>query len=121
MKVIRTEQIWIAPNKHISNLCHLSKNLYNQANYIIKNAVKGNWIRYGELNKNLKIESENYKTLPSATSQQILKLIDKSWASFFRAIKEWKKHPDKFLKKPNPPHYKKKKRRTYFSIYESTV
>ena len=108
MKVTRTEQIWIAPNKALGKLCHLSKNLFNQANYIIKNAEKGKWVRYGELNKNLKKESENYKSLPAQTSQQILKLIDKSWTSFFRAIKEWKIYPDKFLKKPKPPHYKKR-------------
>ncbi len=108
MKIIRTEQIWIKGDSIISNLCHLSKNLYNQANYIIKNAEKENWIRYGDLNKILKEESENYQSLPAQTSQQILKLLDKSWTSFFRAIKAWKKHPDNFLKKPNPPYYKKK-------------
>ena len=108
VKVIRTEQIWMKSNKTLSTLCHLSKNLYNQANYIIKNAEKGNWIRYNELDKTLRGESENYNSLPAQTAQQILKLVDKSWTSFFRAIKEWKKHPEKFLHKPNPPHYKKK-------------
>ena len=108
IKLIRTEQTWLRPNKTLSNLCHLSKNLYNQANYIIKNAEKGKWIRYGELDKILNKESENYKSLPAQTSQQILKLVDKNWTSFFRAIKVWKKHPDKFLRKPNPPRYKKK-------------
>jgi len=108
MKIIRTEQIWIKGDSIISNLCHLSKNLYNQANYIIKNSEQGKWIRYSELDKVLKEESDNYQSLPAQTSQQILKLIDKSWKSFFRAIKAWKKHPDKFLKKPNPPYYKKK-------------
>ena len=108
MKVIRTEQIWLKPNDVISNLCHLSKNLWNQANYIVKNAEEGKWVRYGDLNKILKEESDNYKSLPIQTSQQILKLIDKSWTSFFRAIKVWKIHSDKFKKKPKPPHYKKK-------------
>jgi len=108
MKVTRTEQIWMKGDDTIANLCHLSKNLYNQANYIIKNAEEGKWIRYGDLNKILKEESENYKELPTQTSQQIIKLIDKSWTSFFRAIKVWNKHPDKFLAKPKPPHYKKK-------------
>ena len=108
MKIKRTEQIWLKPDKTLSNLCHLSKNLYNQANYIIKNAEKGKWIRYSDLNKVLKEESSNYKLLPIQTSQQILRLLDKSWTSFFRAIKVWKIHPDKFLSKPNPPHYKKK-------------
>jgi len=108
MKVVRTEQIWLKPNKTISKLCYLSKNLFNQGNYIVKNAEKGKWIRYGDLNKILKEESKNYKTLPIQTSQQILKLIDKSWKSFFRVIKEWKKYPDKFQRRPKPPHYKKK-------------
>ena len=106
--VMRTEQIWLPPNDSISNLCHLSKNLYNQANYIINNAEEGNWIRYNELDKILKEESENYNSLPAQTAQQILKLIDKSWKSFFNAIKAWKKHPENFNAKPNPPRYKKK-------------
>ena len=100
------------PNENISNLCHLSKNLYNQGNYIIKNAEKGKWIRYGDLENILNGKgtdpSENYSQLPAKTSQQILMLLDKSWTSFYRAIKVWKKHPDKFLSKPNPPRYKKK-------------
>ena len=112
MKVVRTEQIWLKPDKTLSNLCHLSKNLYNQANYIIKNAEKGNWIRYGDLENILNGKgtdpNENYKKLPSNTAQHILITLDKNWKSFFEAIKEWRIHPDKFQRKPNPPRYKKK-------------
>jgi len=35
MKVKRTEQIYIGKNETISKLCHISKNLYNQTNYIL--------------------------------------------------------------------------------------
>ena len=112
MKVTRTEQIWLKPDKVISNLCHLSKNLFNQANYIIKNADKGTWVRYEKLDKILNGKglepSENYKYLPSNTAQHILISLDKSWKSFFESIKEWKVHPEKFYSKPNSPHYKKK-------------
>lgn len=112
MKAIRTEQNWLKPNKTISNLCHLSKNLFNQGNYIIKNAEKGKWVRYGELDKILNGKgtesSNNYKQLPSSVAQNVLLLLDRSWSSFFKLIIEWKIHPDNFLKKPNPPHYKKK-------------
>jgi IS605 OrfB family transposase len=107
-KVLRTEQIWLHPNKTLSKLCHLSKNLYNQANYIIKQSEEGSGIRCNELDKILREESENYKTLPAQTAQQILKRIDTSWTSFFRAINAWKKRPEKFKTKPSPPHYKKK-------------
>ncbi len=36
MKFLRAEQIWIKGDKNIKELCHLSKNLYNEANYIIR-------------------------------------------------------------------------------------
>ena len=112
MKVIRTEQIWLKPNKIISKLCYLSKNLFNQGNYIIKNAEKGNWIRYGELDKILNGRgtnpSENYRQLPSGVAQSILSGLDNTWKSFYNSIKQWKIHPGKFLHKPNPPKYKKK-------------
>ena len=114
MKVLRTEQIWLKPNKNISKLCHLSKNLYNQANYIIKQCLdKDNkWIHFDGLDRIFNGKgtgpSDNYKQLPSNTAQHILISLDKSWTSFFRVIKEWKIHPDKFYSKPNPPKYKKK-------------
>ncbi|MCK4526303.1 transposase [candidate division WOR-3 bacterium] len=113
MKLIRTEQIWLKPNKTISHLCHLSKNLYNQCNYLIKQTLeKGKWIRYGDLENILNGKgtnpSKNYKQLPSNTAQHILISLDKSWKSFFKVIREWKIHPDKFYSKPNPPRYKKK-------------
>ena len=86
MRFKRTEQIWMRPDENISSLCHLSKNLYNEANYLIRQEFfkTGRWIRYYELNKELhKKESKNYKSLPAQTSQQILRLLDKSWKSFF--------------------------------------
>ena len=114
MKVTRTEQIWLKPNKTLSNLCHLSKNLYNQANYLIKQSLdrEGKWIHSNEMDKILNGKgtdpSENYRQLPSNTAQHILLSLDKNWKSFFKAIKSWKKNPEKFYSKPNPPRYKKK-------------
>jgi IS605 OrfB family transposase len=83
--------------------------LYNEANYAIKQSLKDQktWIRYNALYHHLK-HSINYRQLPAQTAQQILRLLDKAWNSFFRAIKEWKRHPEKFKKKPRPPKYKKK-------------
>ena len=92
-------------------MCHLSKNLYNEANYIVRREFfkTGRWIRYNELNKPLKgSENYNYRELPAQTAQQILMIMDRSWKSFFSAMKEWKKHPEKFNERPRPPKYKKK-------------
>jgi putative transposase len=97
-------------DKQLEILIHISKNLYNETNYLIKKELETNkrWIRYFELNKILKKSSVNYKLLKAQTSQQILKLIDKNWTSFFTTIKDWKKHPKKYKGKPNPPFFKKK-------------
>ena len=106
MKVTRTEQIWLKSDETIANLCHISKNLYNEGNYAIRQKFfnSGKWKRdLSELK-----ESENYKTLPAQTAQQILRIVDRNWKSFFGAIKEWKKHPEKFYSRPQIPHYKKK-------------
>jgi putative transposase len=105
----RTEQIWMKPNKTLSWLCHLSKNLYNEGNYLIRQEFfnNGKWIRYNALYHILKT-SNNYHQLPAQTSQQVLKILDRSWTSFFKAIKEWKNNKSKFKARPKPPGYKPK-------------
>lgn len=113
----RVEKHIIKPNNKYYNMldefCFKSKNLYNQANYIIRQEFinNGKWIRYNELDKILKKENNDYdyRNMPSsATSQQCLRLLDKNWTSFFRAIKDYNKNPNKYLGKPKLPKYKSK-------------
>jgi putative transposase len=109
MNLIGTEQMQIEGTDELSSLRHLSKNLWNEANYLIRQEffMNGNWIRYNTLAATLKT-SENYKNLNAQTAQQILKVLDRSWNSFFKAIKEWSKNPDKFIGRPKLPNYKPK-------------
>ena len=104
-----TEQIQLKLNKRLSYLCHLSKNLFNLANYYIRQELfyLESWIRYYDLWFILKNKSV-YKQLPSQTAQQVLKLVDRNWKSFFRAMAECKNHPEKFFTSPKPPKYKPK-------------
>jgi putative transposase len=106
---IRTEQIWLEQNDTLSQLCHFSKNLWNEANYRVRQDffISGKWTRYDTLAGNFKT-SYNFKSLNASTGQQILKILDRSWKSFFKSIKEWKKNPEKFLAKPRLPGYKEK-------------
>ena len=110
MKVKRTEQIRLPQNDNLSHLCHLSKNLFNEGNYIIRQELEqnGKWTRFGDLNYTLNRESINYKTLPAHTANRILYSLDKSWKSFFIAIRDWKINPEKYKEKPEPPRYKRK-------------
>ena len=109
MIVKRTEQIQLELSNILSILCHLSNNLWNKADYIIRQELfdTGKWIHYNSLAGVLKT-SENFKALPAQTAQQVLKILDRSWKSFFRLIKEYSKNPDKFFNRPKLPKYKKK-------------
>lgn len=112
----RTEQIWIKPNDIVSQLCHTAKNLWNEANYIIRqefiNSYKktgtGNYLNYSTIDYMIKDKSENYRKLPAQTAQQILRILDGEWESFFESIKDWKIHPEKYLGMPKMPGYLKK-------------
>ena len=97
----------------LMSFCHLSKNLYNHANYLVRKHFfeEDTWLKYNTLDKLLRQDAEypDYKSMPTAQSaQQTLRLLDKNWKSFFRSIKDWSKHKDKYLGKPKPPKFLKK-------------
>ncbi|MFX1500647.1 MAG: RNA-guided endonuclease InsQ/TnpB family protein [Promethearchaeota archaeon] len=94
--------------EHLNILCSISKHLYNKANWYVRQDFfhLENWLQYDDLNFILK-KSLHYRLLKAQTSQQILKVIDKNWKSFFNAIKEWKKSRKKINGRPKPPKYKK--------------
>ncbi|MCG3254995.1 MAG: transposase [Candidatus Heimdallarchaeota archaeon] len=112
-KVLRTELMEVKFNKELSSLCHQTKNLYNRANFLVKEQRKtmGRIPSYFDLDRVLKGE-ENYKLLPAHTAQHTLKLLTRNWKAYFQAIKEWKKNPKKFLSKPFSPHFKRPKAET---------
>ena len=108
-KVLRVECIEVAFHPQLSKLCHQAKNLYNRANFLIKEALKNHnkLLFYTDLDKLLKHE-ECYRILPAHTAQHTLKRLCGNWKGYFRAIKEWKKIPELFFAIPTPPKYKKK-------------
>lgn len=103
-------------NSYYSMFCdfaHKSKNLYNHANFLVREEFTKNdkWLRYGDLDKILRadLKFDDYKQMPTAQSaQQILRLLDNSWKSFFKSIKDWSKNNDKYLGRPKLPKYKPK-------------
>lgn len=60
--------------------------------------------------------------MPGAQSaQQILRLLDTNWKSFFKAIKDWSKNKDKYLGKPKLPKYKPKDGRMVLVVTNQQV
>ena len=74
--------------KTIRELCHIAKNLTNQAIYNIRQYyfAEGKYLSYPK-NYELLKTSENYKLLNSNMAQQILKEVDGSFKSFFGLLK----------------------------------
>lgn len=106
--------------EQIDSLSFKAKNLYNKANYVVrqtffqtsKEVEEGSrehtkWVRYLELDKLAKQEQwEEYQELPAQTSQQTLKLLEKNWKSFFNSVKQYKENG--CLGQPKLPKYKHK-------------
>lgn len=117
MLVTRTERHVIKAVNPFFNMlmdyCHRSKNLYNHANFLIRQTFFNNneYLNYTKLDKLLKADTEyaDYAAMPTAQSaQQTLRLLDKNYKSFFKATKDYSKHKEKYLGKPKLPKYLKK-------------
>ncbi|MFB8794094.1 MAG: transposase [Microcoleus sp.] len=102
----------------IDDLAFKSKNLYNAANYVIRQSFVYGWgyINYNEMNRLMKYH-QAYKELPAKVSQQILMILDKNWKSFFEAIKAYKIEPTKFTDRPKLPKYKDKVKGRNILVY----
>ena len=74
--------------KSIKELCHIAKNLTNEAIYNVRQYyfTEDKFLKY-EKNYTLLKSSPNYKELNSNMAQQILKEVDGSFKSFFGLIK----------------------------------
>ncbi len=135
MKVQRAETIIIKKShpkfKIIDEMCFYSKNLYNEANYVLRQEFieNGNYISYYDMNKEFKTH-ENYKLCFSQPANCTLRLLDKNWKSYFKAIKDWKEHPDKYFGSPKLPSYLEKNGRfpwmipnnqLYYDYEKSTI
>lgn len=115
-KKYRVESYFVGPNHEAwsscDSICWNSKNLRNYANYIIRQEYIKNkkYLNYFSIEKKLKeLKPDCLKVLNAKIAQQVLRELDKNWKSYFAAIKEYRKNPQKFLGKPKIPGYKDSK------------
>lgn len=106
-KINPLHQFW----QQIDKLCFLSKNLYNYANYQIRQNFIFNqiYLGYNQLYHEVK-DTPDYKALPAKVSQQVLRLLDKNWKSFWAANQAYNTNPEKLKARPKLPKYKHKLR-----------
>lgn len=109
----KTDKLWSI----VDDYCFYSKNVYNFANYIIRQEFinNGNWIRAYDVQK-LCQKEDCYKECGSQAAQKTIQTLDKNWKSFFKSIKDWKKNPSKYLGMPKFPKYLPKDGRFIFML-----
>lgn len=94
--------------QQLREMCHYAKNLYNVGLYNIRQHyfVEKTFLKY-ESNYHVSKTNENYKLLQAGVSQQILKVVDRSFKSFFNLIKKAKKGEYRFQDIKMPGYLKK--------------
>lgn len=101
-----TETQIINRSEELDDFTFKCKNLYNRANYILRQEFinNGRYIQKFDM-FSLLIDDNDYKALPTRVSRNVLRTLDGNWRGFFSAIKDWRSNPGKYLKKPNIPKY----------------
>jgi len=92
-----------AKYQQIDEMAFASKNLWNLANYHVRQAFifQGKYLNNAALYPLLKT-TDAYRALPAKVANQVLIQLDKAWTSFFEANDEYKANPSKFTGRPKP-------------------
>ncbi|TAF03437.1 MAG: transposase [Nostocales cyanobacterium] len=110
--------------QEIDSLCLAAKNLYNYANFLMRQNFIFNhkYLDNNCLAKQLN-SSQTYQALPAKVAQQVLLGLDRNWLSFFTAIKAYTEnkykdqYQDKLLGRPKLPKYKHKEKGRHILVY----
>ena len=112
----------------LDSLSFNSKNLYNSANYLIRqnyfHKLKENnlsftskYLKYPEVFHLIK-KTDEYQSLPRKVSNSILQLLDNNWNSYVKSINEYFKNPAKFKSRQKLPKYKHREKGRNILIYD---
>ena len=122
--MILTERHIIKPSdrryKELDNLCFLSKNLYNATLYAVRQHYfkTHEYLNYYCMDKLFKEQNNvDYRALPTKSSQQTMKIVDKNFKSFYQLLK--KKKAGKYKKNIHIPKYLDKTKGRFPVIYTS--
>jgi hypothetical protein len=99
--VIRRSDPRFAP---IDAAAFKAKNLYNAALYLVRQAFifENRYLGYEDVYHQMK-GHDAYRALPTKVAQQVLRLLDKNWQSYFAACEAYREDPSKFRKHPKLP------------------
>ena len=93
----------------IDPACFASKNLYNAALYILRQAFfdHSHVPTYAKLAHTLK-DTPEFRALPAKVAQWTVRQVCGNWDTFWKAYNAYQIYPSKFTGRPKLPHYKPK-------------
>jgi putative transposase len=96
-----------------------AKNLYNAANYLVRQAFifEHRYLGYADIFHLVK-PTDAYTALPRKVSNDILRQLDKNWRAFFAACDAYREDPSKFTGRPKLPKYKDKTKGRFLLTYD---
>ncbi|HEX5545885.1 MAG TPA: transposase [Ktedonobacterales bacterium] len=114
--VIRDTDQRYAP---IDRAAFASKNLYNAANYLVRQSFihERVYLNFVAVYHRIK-EHEAYCALPRKVSNDVLRQLDHDWRAFFANLEAWQEDPSRFLGQPHLPGYKDKQKGRNLLIYD---
>jgi len=97
-----TIQLNNASSNIVGHMCYAAYKLWNICNYERNNYTELGLEKYPDwyYQKSAHKDDVWFKSLPSQTAQEVCKLLDKSWKSFYALVKS------KGIENPRPPRYK---------------
>jgi len=126
--LILVQQHIIKPNNEYFNEClnltHLSKNLYNQALYRIRQhyfETQSYKNVFELINELVKEKQVDYYALPTKVSKMCLNKLNKNFISFFKANQDYKVNPSKYKAKPRIPNYLDKNGSFVVEYYKEAI
>jgi putative transposase len=105
--------------KRIDAASFASKNLWNLANYTVRQSflLERKYLDNTAVYHLVK-SSEAYRALPAKVSNQVLIQLHTAWIAFFEAMEKWREHPEQFTGRPKLPGYRPKTSGRNLLVYE---
>lgn len=124
--MLLVERHYTKGNPEIVRLCSLSKEVYNHANFLMRQAWFGQQhLKYRQL-PNISVLVQETKNLEcfrqlhnTKTAKQTVRKVLTDWSNFRKALAAYGKDKSKFLRCPKPPNYKDEMAQVIF--YNETI
>jgi putative transposase len=96
-----------------------SKNLYNAANYLVRQSsiYAGVYLPSAAVFHHIK-SHETYCALPREVSTDVLRQLERDWRGFFAARAAWQADPTQCLRRPRLPRYQDQQTGRNLLIYD---